>query len=122
MPQITIRVTEEAYQQIQNSAAQSNLTITDFLLSKAIPSYLDEVLTVGQIITKISSIRSGETFSLPSLFTEREWNNFKPGSRISTGRRFFKAYENNEFNLKDKVKFEGKNSANLAIYKKLTDD
>lgn len=28
----------------------------------------------------------------------------------------------NDFNLKTKIKFKGKNSANLAIYKKLTDD
>lgn len=119
MAQITLRVSNDVLERLQSSAAANNLTVTDFLLSKAIPDYLGQKLTVAKVLEKISSKNSGEIFSLRDLFPTNDWNEFTPGSRISTGRLFYQSYTKNEFNLKNIVHFEGKNSANLAFYKKL---
>ncbi|PFM11707.1 hypothetical protein COJ40_09110 [Bacillus cereus] len=119
MPQITMRVSEKIYKKLNDEAKSKNLTLTDYLLSNSIPDYLDDVLTVEMVLNRVTSLKSGEEFTLPSLFTENEWNNFKPGSRISTGRLFFQKLEKNSDNLKLQVKFLKKNSANLAIYQKL---
>ncbi|WP_066501341.1 DUF1413 domain-containing protein [Abyssisolibacter fermentans] len=119
MAQITLRVSESDYKKLQSLADESNLTLTDFLLSSALPNYLGQKLTVNKVLERLSTKSSGDVFSLKDLFTSDEWSNFTPGSRISTGRIFYKSYTQNEFNLKNKVSFEGKNSANLAFYKKL---
>lgn len=122
MAQITMRVSDEVYKKLQSDAEQNNLTLTDYLLSKAMPDYLEEVLTVDKVLNRLRLKKKNETFSLKDLFLAEEWGNFTPGSRISTGRLFFQAYGKSEFKLKKRVEFVRKNSANLAIYKKLTDD
>jgi hypothetical protein len=62
------------------------------LLSNSIPDYLDDVLTVEMPLERVTSLKSDEEFTLPSLFTDNEWNNFKPGGRISAV-RFFKKHQ-----------------------------
>ena len=119
MAQITLRVSESDYKKLRSLADDSNLTLTDFLLSSALPNYLSQKLTVSKVLKKIRTKCSGDVFSLKDLFTSDEWSSFTPGSRISTGRIFYKSYTQNEFDLKDIVFFEGKNSANLATYRKL---
>lgn len=121
MPQITLRVSEATLTELQKLADTKKLTVTDYLVSSSLPKYIKEILTVDKVIIKLSTKVSGDIFSIKDLFSISEWHNFPIGSRISTGRLFFQAYDQNQFNLKSKVEFLGKNSANLAIYKKLTD-
>lgn len=119
MPQITMRVSDNIYKKLNDEAKSKNLTLTDYLLSNSIPNYLDDVLTVAMVLERVSSLKSDKEFTIPSLFTDNEWNNFKPGSRISTGRLFFQELKKNSGNLQSQVEFLKKNSANLAIYRKL---
>ncbi|MEY8762488.1 MULTISPECIES: DUF1413 domain-containing protein [Clostridium] len=122
MPQITLRVSKSTLKKLQKYADAKNLTVTDYLISQALPNYIDEILTVGKVLDKLPSKKSGNVFSIKDLFSASDWSNSTPGSHISTGRLFFQAYEKNQFNLKSRIEFLGKNSANLAIYKKLTDN
>lgn len=120
MPLITLRVSEASLKELQKHADNNKLTLSDYLLSKSLPKYMDEILTVDKVINQLSTKMIGDTFSIKDLFSISEWSNFPIGSRISTGRLFFQAYDQNQFNLRSKVKFLGKNSANLAIYEKLS--
>ncbi|OTY15415.1 hypothetical protein BK732_20060 [Bacillus thuringiensis serovar navarrensis] len=43
-------------------------------------------------LERVTSLKSDEEFTLPNLFTDNEWNNFKPGGRISAV-RFFKKHQ-----------------------------
>ena len=122
MAQITLRLSDDKLLQLQQRSSELNLTVTDYLLSKAIPGYIDEILTVDKILDKLDSIQKDEKFTLKSLYPKEIWESFTTGSRISTGRLFYQSYEKNLYNLKNRIEFLGKNSANLAIYKKLTDN
>lgn len=122
MAQITLRLSDDMLEKVQQLADETNLTVTDYLLSKAVPGYIDEILTVDKILNKLDSISKNDTFSLKSLYPIDIWESFTTGSRISTGRLFYQSYEKNLYNLKNRIEFLGKNSANLAIYKKVTDN
>jgi hypothetical protein len=120
--QLTIRIPDKVFRNIKQSAAEANLTMTDYIISKADSSYLEEenILQIDSILKEIDLVPEGELFSLKSLYDEDKWIKFSRGSRIATGRLFFKYYNENIDNLKNKIKFIGKNSANLAQYKKIT--
>lgn len=122
MAQITLRLSDDMLEKVQQLADETNLTVTDYLLSKAVPGYINEILTVDKILDKLDSISKNDTFSLKSLYPIDIWESFTTGSRISTGRLFYQSYEKNLYNLKSRIEFLGKNSANLAIYKKVTDN
>lgn len=117
MKQVTLKVTEETHAFILENAEAKNLTITDFLLSHVVPNYLQNLLTVDEVTARLSSLNSGEVFTIPSLFSDEEWNNFTSGSRVSTGRLFRQAID--KLPLKNEVEYMKKNSANLAIYRKI---
>lgn len=121
MPQITLRVSESTLKKLQDQADDKNLTLTDYLISQSLPEHINDIVTVDKVISKLSSKKSGDVFSIRDLFSNNEWINFTRGSRISTGRLFFQTYDKNQFNLQSSIKFLGKNSANLAFYKKITD-
>ena len=118
MAQITIRLTNELLSKLMVLANEESMTVSEYMLAKSIPDYAEKLLTVKKIIEKIDCLASEEKFSLRDLYSQEEWLAFTIGSRISAGREFYKSYERNEYHLKDKVKFLGKNSANLALYKK----
>ena len=119
--QLTIRIPNKVLSNIKQSASEVNLTMTDYILSKPDPYYLQEenILQIDSILKEVDLVPEGELFSLKSLYYEDKWIKFSRGSRIATGRLFFKYYDENVDNLKDKIKFIGKNSANLSQYKKL---
>jgi predicted transcriptional regulator len=122
MPQITLRVSDGTLKKLQEFADAKNLTVTDYIISQSLPNYIDEILTIDKVLDKLLLKKAGDVFSIKDLFSASEWNGSTPGSHISTGRLFFQAYEKNQFNLQSRIEFLGKNSANLAIYKKLTDN
>ena len=114
----SIRLTNELLSKLKVLANEESMTVSEYMLAKSIPDYAEKLLTVKKIIEKIDCLASEEKFSLRDLYSQEEWLAFTIGSRISAGREFYKSYERNEYHLKDKVKFLGKNSANLALYKK----
>jgi hypothetical protein len=121
MTQFTIRIPNKVLNNIKQSAAEENLTITDYIISKSDPSYIEDqnILQIHSILKKIDLVPEGVLFSLKSLYDEDQWIKFSRGSRIATGRLFFKYYDENVDGLQNKIKFIGKNSANLAQYKKI---
>lgn len=119
MPQITLRVSDATFKKLKEAAKIKNLTVTDYLISEVLPEHMDEVVTVNKVLERLKNKKRGDVFSIRDLFSVESWGNFTPGSRISTGRLFYKVYNKNQFNLQKEIKFMGKNSANLAIYEKL---
>lgn len=121
MTQFTLRLPKRALQRIKNEASKKGLTVTDYILSNTDPDYSlsDNVLEVTDILKRLDSMPKDKVFNLESLYEKEEWTSFSTGSRISTGRLFYQSYDKGLYDLKDKVIFLGKNSANLATYKKI---
>lgn len=119
MKRITLRVSDTEYNLIATKAQKNKMSITDCLVSSAIPNIRANSLTLDNVIDKIQDLNSGEKFNLPDLFTDAEWTSFTTGSRISTGRKFYSALTKNDYNLMSIVKFLGKDSSNLAQYVRL---
>ena len=124
MTQFTLRIPNETLKNIKGLASEEGSTLTDYILSKADPSYSENqnILQVTNILNKLDSVPDGENFSLRSLYEQDQWVEFSIGSRIATGRLFFQCYKNNSYNLQNRIEFIGKNAANLAEYKKLKNE
>lgn len=119
MKQITVKVSDKVYDDIAQKAQKSKMSISDLLISSALPDLRSNLLTLNEVLQKVNDLKSNEQFSIPSLFTPDEWKSYTNGSHISAGRMFYNSLMNNEYNLKYMVEFLGKNSKNLAQYKKL---
>ena len=119
MKKITIRVSDTVHGLIMDKAQNSKMSITDFLISSALPNLRTELLTLNDVITKVNNLDVGKKFSIPDLFTDAEWMSFTNGSHISVGRKFFSAWDKNQYDLKSIVAFLGKDSSNHAQYERL---
>lgn len=110
---ISINLTAVQYQQINNLSKKNGQTITDWVISH-LPITQENNLNLNTIKKEIDKLKVSEKFSLPSLFGD-EWVKFSKRSRLSMGRLFFNKVDSGEI---DNIIFIGKNSANLAFYKK----
>lgn len=117
--QVTLKIPTVIYTGILEQAEREKMTISDFLISSAVPNYKKSILTLDQVISAIQKKSSGDIFCLKDLFTASEWENTTDGSHISVGRMFYQAYQDGKYELDKTVKFLKKNSANLAQYQKL---
>lgn len=108
---ISILLTDEQYAELAEKAKDSNLTITDYVVSQ-LPISQEQKVQLADVLARVNKLPDGE-FNIPGLFTEQEWNEFTKGSRLTVGKQFFK-----EVATLTNVKFLRKNSANLAIYQK----
>lgn len=117
--QITLKLAESIYEEIQSKADEAKMTVTDYLVSCALPDYKKALLSVDDVILAIRKRKSGDIFSLEELFTPEQWSSYSDGSHISAGRLFKKAYNNGKYDVDKLVKWVGKTSANLAKYQKL---
>lgn len=124
MTQVTLRLPKGSLQRIKNQATKEGLTVTDYILSNTDPDYSseDNILELSDILKRIDLVKKDKPFSLKSLYEKNEWESFSIGSRISTGRLFYQSYDKGLYDLKDKIEFIGKNSANLTEYKKIRND
>lgn len=111
---ISVNLTKDQYDQINELAKVSGQTITDFVISN-LPIPQENNVTLDMVREKISKLNVSEEFSLPSLFGD-VWIEFSKRSRLSMGRLFYNKVESREI---DNVEFAGKNSANLAFYRKI---
>lgn len=111
---ISFTLGEENYKELKILAAKANLNLTDYILEKlGLTENLGEKLTLREVLRRLPKTK-GQVFSIPELFEKDEWKIFTKGSRLATGRAFYKAVTK----LKSlKVQFVEKNSANLAIYR-----
>lgn len=110
---ISFAIAEQDFTELKALASKENLNLTDYILERlGLSKNLEEKLTLREVLSKLPK-KKGEIFSIPELFEKEEWGKFSKGSRLATGRAFYKAVTK----LKSlKVKFLKKNSANLAIY------
>lgn len=124
MTQVTLRLPKGALQRIKNQASKEGLTVTDYILSNTDPSYSinNNILEVSDILKRLDLIKKDQIFNLKSLYEKNKWTSFSTGSRISTGRLFYQSYDKGLYDLKDRIEFVGKDSANLATYKKIRND
>ena len=111
MPKISILLTEQQYQELVTISKEHCLTITDLVLSK-LPITQEKKITLSDVLEKIKNIPPGD-FTIPSLYAKDEWINFTKGSKLTVGKQFCK-----EVATLENIEFLGKNSANLAIYRK----
>lgn len=111
---MSVNLTKEQYKQINELAQASGQTITDFVISK-LPITQENNVTLDMVKEKIRKLNVSEEFSLPSLFGN-VWIEFSKRSRLSMGRLFYNKVESREI---ENVEFIGKNSANLAFYRKI---
>ncbi|MBO5005476.1 MAG: single-stranded DNA-binding protein [Clostridia bacterium] len=111
---ISINLTKDQYDEINKLAKGNEQTITDFVISN-LPIIQENNVTLDIVKEKISKLSVLEEFSLPSLFGDI-WISFSKRSRLSIGRLFYNKVTNGEI---DNVEFIGKNSANLAFYRKI---
>lgn len=112
---ISINLTATQYQEINKLAKESGQTITDWVISN-LPITQDNNVTLDMVKEKISKLNVSEEFNLPLLFKDEWKNGFSKRSKLSMGRLFYNKVESGEI---ENVKFIGKNSANLANYKKI---
>lgn len=120
MKTITLRASNEIYEEIQKKALKQNMTVSAFILSNISDNYANgRKITLDDVYEKISELSPGDTFTVPGLFEADTWNGTPTGIRLSLGRSFKKAFLGNSTDLKNTVKYLGKNSANLAIYQKI---
>lgn len=120
MKTITLRAPDEIYKEIQGKALEQNMTVSAFILSKISDNYAnDRGLTLDDVYQKISELSPGDIFTVPSLFEIDTWNGTPTGIRLSLGRSFRKAFSDPSNDLRNTIKYLGKNSANLAIYQKI---
>lgn len=112
---ISINLTATQYNEINELAKESGKTITDWVISN-LPITQENNVTLEMVKEKISKLNISEEFNLPLLFKDEWKNGFTKRSKLSMGRLFYNKVENGEI---DNVQFIGKNSANLAKYKKI---
>ena len=113
MPKVSVNLTEEQHQELQNLAGQAGISLTDFVLQK-LPITQEKKLQLRQIENAIASRQSGD-FTIPSLFSLADWDSFSSGSRRATPKAFYKKVLAGDYSG---ITFKGKNSANLAHYNK----
>ncbi len=113
MPKVSVNLTVEQHQNLQNLAETAGISLTDFVLQK-LPITQEKKLQLKEIENALVFQASGD-FTIPSLFSFADWNSFSSGSRRATPKKFYKKVLAGDY---PGITFEGKNSANLAYYKK----
>jgi hypothetical protein len=114
-PKISFTVTEEEHKELKALADQKNISLTNYISEKlGLIRDPGENLTLRDVLRRLPK-NPGELFSIPDLFEKEEWDKFTKGSRLATGRAFYKAVTKLGKTLT--VQFVEKNSANLAIYR-----
>lgn len=115
MPKVSINLNETQYHELEQAALSAQQSLTNFIISKLPISSIDNVLTIELIKEKLKNKTIIE-FTIPQLFTTERWSLFTKGSKLSTAKTFNKIIINNGIS---NISYLGKNSKNLATYKKI---
>lgn len=117
--QISLRFTEEEYNELCELAAASGLSITK-LIKSSIPTTLvsqGNDLTINDIDDTAEKLPKDAQFTIRKLFDPKIWNNFTKSSRLSVGHAFFESVAKGHFN--DNYAFEHKVSNNSSVYRRM---
>ncbi len=118
MANLNIRISEDHLNQIKTKAQNKNMTVTDYILNSCGITSASNQLTLQHVISQVNALPSGNEFSLRGLYPYNTWKNIIKTSKLSVGRLFYTAVTNKNFNLDNIVEFLGKDSSNIAFYRK----
>jgi len=110
---LSINFTDQQYLEIKELAKEGNKSITNWIISY-LPITQENKLDLQSIEDRTSNFLPGD-FSIPDLFSKKEWGEFTVGSRLVAPKQFNQKVINSEI---PNVIFIGKTSANLALYTK----
>lgn len=94
-PVVRFYLNDEAYEELENAAKDSNLSIQDYVRMKCISPRKNE-LTLDEVIHKIEVQKPDFEFRLSDLFTPEKWSNVSIGIRAYLGKSFYEKTMANE--------------------------
>ena len=94
-PVVRFYLNEEAYEELENAAKESNLTIQDYVRAKCLPPRQNE-LTLNEVIHQIEVQKPDNEFRLSDLFAPEKWSNVSIGIRAYLGKTFYEKTMANE--------------------------
>ena len=87
-PVVRFYLNDEAYEELELAAKESNLTIQDYVRMKCL-SPRKHSLTLDEVIHQIEVQKPDYEFRLSDLFTPENWSNVSIGIRAYLGKTFF---------------------------------
>ena len=87
-PLVRFYLNDEAYEELENAAKESNLTIQDYVRMKCISPRKNE-LTLNEVIYQIEKQRPNYEFRLSDLFAPEKWSSVSIGIRAYLGKTFY---------------------------------
>lgn len=117
--QISLRFTEEEYNELYKAAAANGFSITKLIKSSILTRLGSQGndLTINDVDAAAEKLTKDTQFTIRQLFDQKVWNNFTKSSRLSVGHAFFESVSAGKFNYK--YKFDHKNSDNSTVYKRI---
>ncbi|MBR0484502.1 MAG: DUF1413 domain-containing protein [Oscillospiraceae bacterium] len=117
MPVISLRVSQKQYDTLQKEANQNNMPVYAYIMNKLFPlSVSSDKLSIEQVMKRISSLKSGEEFTIEKLYTPEEWNIFS--NKETIGRIFRQQSKIPDSCVDQTVEFVQKVSGKSAVYRK----
>jgi hypothetical protein len=111
---IGLNVNNNEYKIIKAAAERKNLSISDYIAFK-LDLKRPKVVLLNDVLKKLPD-EANKKFSIPDLFSVKEWKSFSKGSRIAVGKAFYLLVQKSGKQLK--IEFLDKTSGNLAVYRK----
>lgn len=118
MPILSIRVSEGQLDYLEDEANFSNMTVSEYVLSRCNLHSLDKLL-LSDVIERAINLRRGVEFSIRDLYEKDEWEEFTRASKLSVGRIFYLSTKEGRFELSSKVEYLKKDSKNRATYRRI---
>ena len=87
-PVVRFYLNDEAYEELENAAKDSNLSIQDYVRMKCISPRKNE-LTLDEVIHQIEVQKPDFEFRLSDLFPPEKWSNVSIGIRAYLGKSFY---------------------------------
>jgi len=111
-------MTKVELRQLEKMANEKGMPVQDFIRAKLFPSrkeYTPLLILLRQVREGIVQLEIDDKFSIPDFFTDEQWERLTVGDRLRLGRAFKRMIDSGDI---DNVTFEGKTSANLAVYRR----
>ena len=119
MPTISITISTEEHEEIKKLANRENLTIPEYVKSiffpESNPSDLPLSVLLDKIRESITTLKSGDTFSIPDFFPRAYWRKTSKGLRLNLGKEFRKLIDTKQI---ENIVFVKKTTSNWAVYQK----
>ena len=119
MPTISLTVSAEEHEELKKLANRDDLTISEYIKSLLFPDSNPSDLPLSVLLDKvresITTLKVGETFSIPDFFPRAYWRKTSKGLRLNLGKEFRKLIDTKEI---ENIVFVKKTTSNWAVYQK----